>query len=185
MSLSNLATSPLALLSFVLMAAAAGYLVRYFRARPAGGRNRYAASGADAGALAPHAILMDAPPVQPLQGLDKGAAQAPRPKAPCSPEHRVHKRFRTCFLGTLHQSADADPDNLCDIIDLSASGARVRPVEPIPATTRIALGLRHFGVRSARIVWRRNGEVGLQFENDSREAASALRGLLPAKPAGH
>lgn len=55
----------------------------------------------------------------------------------------------------------------------------------ISATNRIALGLRHFGVRSARIVWRRNGEVGLQFENDSLEAASALRGLLPAEPAGH
>lgn len=97
------------------------------------------------------------------------------------PQHdrRRQKRFRTCLLGTLHRAAGDQAENLCDILDISFGGARVRPVDPMPARRRITLGLRHFGQLPARVVWRRDGEMGLKFDQNPAETMAIMKGLMP------
>jgi hypothetical protein len=94
-------------------------------------------------------------------------------------DRRQQKRFRTCLLGTLHRAAGDQPENLCDILDISLGGARVRPVDPMPARRRITLGLRHFGRLPARVVWRHGGEMGLKFDQEPAEIMAIMKGLMP------
>ncbi len=96
------------------------------------------------------------------------------------PERRRHIRLKTPLLGTLHRDTAAAAGNLCDVVDLSASGARIRPVDPLPEVPLLALGLEHFGLFAAQIVWRDHDEVGLRFLQSPTEVARLMRGLLPA-----
>ena len=114
----------------------------------------------------------------------------PRPGRAAPPptlahDRRRQKRFKTCFLGTLHRSSNAEAEHLCDILDLSAGGARVRPVDPMLPRRRMALGLRHFGCFPARVVWRRGDELGLKFEQDPSQIMEALKGFLPSSAFPH
>lgn len=94
-------------------------------------------------------------------------------------ERRHHRRYRMGLMGTLHPDADSRPGNLCDILDISATGARIRPVDPLSPSDGIALGLERFGLLPARVVWRRDDEVGLSFEQAPARIAYTMRGLLP------
>lgn len=100
-------------------------------------------------------------------------------------ERRRHKRFTTCLLATLHPEPNAKADNLCDVVDLSAGGARIRPVDRLAETRSVTLGLRHFGLIPAQVVWRRDGEVGLEFRQDPSETVAMMRGLLPTACGAH
>ena len=91
---------------------------------------------------------------------------------------RAHKRLRTCLMGSLHTKADTQVDNLCDVIDFSASGARIRLVDPMAEIPRMTLGLRHFGFFPARVVWRDGNDVGLNFDLAPDTVVGQMRGLL-------
>lgn len=116
----------------------------------------------------------------PSPSLEPSPASEPSPAARPS-ERRDHKRYRTCFLGTLHNDAGALATNLCDILDLSATGARIRPVDPMPAMlAQVTVGLERLGRFPARVVWRHHGEVGLRFERGPKEVMAKMCGLIPA-----
>ena len=102
------------------------------------------------------------------------------PAPPAVRDRRAMKRFKTCFLGTLHRAEDAEAEQLCVVMDLSAGGARVRLVEPMLPRRRLTLGLRDFGPFPARVVWHRADELGLKFEQGPGEVVTAMRGLLPS-----
>ncbi len=104
----------------------------------------------------------------------------PRISAQEGSERRRYKRLTTRFLGTLHPNAKSPAANLCDVVDLSASGARIRPVDPLPEAPLVTLGLDHFGLFTAQVVWRHGGEVGLRFLQSPAEIAHGMRGLVPA-----
>jgi PilZ domain len=91
---------------------------------------------------------------------------------------RAHKRLPTCLMGSLHTKRDTQIDNLCDVVDFSAGGARVRLVDPMAEISRITLGLRHFGFFPARVVWREGDELGLKFELAPETVVGQMRGLL-------
>ena len=99
----------------------------------------------------------------------------PRPERQ---RRRAHKRLRTCLLGSLHTKRDTQIDNLCDVVDFSAGGARVRLVDPMAEISRITLGLRHFGFFPARVVWRDGEELGLKFDLAPETVVGQMRGLL-------
>jgi len=95
-------------------------------------------------------------------------------------ERRQHGRLKTRFLGSLHPDSAAPAVNLCDVIDLSAGGARIRPVDPLPDAPMLALGLNRFGLLPAQVVWRDRDEVGLRFLQSPAEVSRVMRGLVPA-----
>jgi len=94
-------------------------------------------------------------------------------------ERRRHMRLKTSFLGTLHPDAASLAANICDVLDLSASGARIRPVDPMPDAPLVTLGIDRFGLFPAQVVWRHGGEVGLQFLQSPVMVAHSMRGLVP------
>jgi len=91
---------------------------------------------------------------------------------------RTHKRLRTCLMGSLHTKAVTTVDNLCDVIDFSASGARIRLVDPMAEFSKMTLGLRHFGFFPAHVVWRKGEEIGLKFDLTPEKVVNQMRGLL-------
>ncbi len=94
-------------------------------------------------------------------------------------ERRRHMRLKTSFLGTLHPDAASLAANICDILDLSASGARIRPVDPLPEAPLVTLGIDRFGLFPAQVVWRHGGEIGLRFLQSPMMVAHGMRGLVP------
>lgn len=94
-------------------------------------------------------------------------------------DRRRFPRFRACYMGSLHSTEQAVPVNLCDILDLSANGARIRPVESLSNARRVTLGLENFGRFPAEIAWRRGDEVGLTFSEDPSRIVHRMRGLIP------
>ena len=91
---------------------------------------------------------------------------------------RAHKRLRTCLMGSLHTETVTQVDNLCDVIDFSAGGARIRLVDPMAGILRMTLGLRHFGFFPACVVWRDGEELGLKFDLAAETVVGQMRGLL-------
>ena len=57
---------------------------------------------------------------------------------PVRQRRRAHKRLRTCLMGSLHTKLDTQIDNLCDVVDFSAGGARGRLEAAIRSLTRRA-----------------------------------------------
>ncbi len=109
-----------------------------------------------------------------------GRATPPRIEpSPAKQRRRAQKRLPTCLMGSLHIAEDTQVDNLCDVVDFSAGGARVRLVDPMAEISRITLGLRHFGFFPARVVWRNGEELGLKFDLTPETVVSQMRGLLP------
>jgi hypothetical protein len=108
-----------------------------------------------------------------------------RPAPPSGRERRRHQRFRTGYMGSLHEDAETRASNLCDILDISATGARIRPVDPMQPTEHMTLGLERFGLFPARVVWWRNDEVGLRFEQTPTQVTYMMRGLLPEPRHAH
>ena len=141
--------------------------------------------------LKPYKGLVHRAMLKPYKGLVHRAMHTFELKAKPGPlrfetrERRRHRRIRTNFLGTLHPSADARADNLCDVLDISASGARIRPVDRLRDASPLTLGLERFGRVPARVVWDRGGEVGLQFEQTPDQTVRMMRGLLPMPEQAH
>ena len=141
--------------------------------------------------LNPYKGLVHRAMLKPYKGLVHRAMHTFELKAKPGPlrfetrERRRHRRIRTNFLGTLHPSADARADNLCDVLDISASGARIRPVDRLRDASPLILGLERFGRVPARVVWDRGGEVGLQFEQTPDQTVRMMRGLLPMPEQAH
>lgn len=92
---------------------------------------------------------------------------------------RRYRRFRTEYLGALYPAGENLSDNVCDVLDLSLGGARIRPVEPMGKMERVILELDRVGRFPARIAWHRDGEVGLQFDEGPPQILRSMRGLLP------
>jgi hypothetical protein len=110
--------------------------------------------------------------------VQSGAVVARLP-APDMPERRRHIRLKTGILGTLHPDTASLAANICDILDISASGARIRPVDPMAEAPLVALGIDRFGLFPAQVVWRNRDEVGLRFLQSPATVAHGMRGLVP------
>ena len=116
--------------------------------------------------------------VQPL-----GRAFFGRP-APAKPEdRRRYKRFRTHLEGTVYCHPRAKDARACEILDLSANGARIRTDLPLVCGRRLNLAMERFGIFRVHMVWRRGSEVGLQFAAEPRKVVTMMRGFLPRKEA--
>ena len=76
-------------------------------------------------------------------------------------ERRRHSRLNTYFkakVSTFQKNA------YCDVLDVSAGGARLRPHSKIDVQ-KLTLHILGLGSWFGDIVWRRNGEIGVQFRD--------------------
>jgi hypothetical protein len=68
------------------------------------------------------------------------------------------------------------------IVDLSPGGARMNFDAPVAAGDELTLVLRHLDELGAKVVWRREGEAGLQFLLAPDEVAAKLQQALTPDP---
>lgn len=104
--------------------------------------------------------------------------------AEAATERRRHRRYPILESGILY-GTDGPID--CQVTDLSASGARVRPVGAVPADdARCRFLLARLGLFDAAIRWRSNGMLGLDFDAAPDVVAARCAPLLAAEnqPAG-
>lgn len=68
------------------------------------------------------------------------------------------------------------------IIDFSAGGARIRFDAAVAEGEVLTLALKQLAELGAKVVWRRQGEAGLQFLLAPEEVAARVQGLLEPGP---
>jgi len=99
--------------------------------------------------------------------------------AEAATERRRHRRYPILESGILY-GTDGPID--CQVTDLSASGARVRPVDAPPAYDgRCRFLLARLGLFDAAIRWRANGVLGLDFDAAPDVVAARCAPLLAAE----
>ncbi len=95
-------------------------------------------------------------------------------------ERRKHRRIETCLGGCLRPSISDQMLRYCDILDVSANGARIRTTKPLAADSWVTLGIEQLGKIHAQVVWQKDNLAGVQFAADPRYVSRMLRGVLPA-----
>ena len=93
-------------------------------------------------------------------------------------ERRKHERHPARLGGCLRLSDQAL--RYCDILDVSANGARIRTAKPLAQATWVTLGIDRVGKIHAQVVWRKDNLAGIQFAAEPRYVSRMLRGVLPA-----
>ncbi len=62
----------------------------------------------------------------------------------------------------------------CDVTDVSAGGVRAQTSWALPRGETIILKMDQLGDFSARVVWVRDGEIGLKFTDDPERVANMM-----------
>lgn len=91
-------------------------------------------------------------------------------------EMRRHAR-ETVILNGRVTSTDGCEDVLCDIVDISAGGARVKFAAILPTGTDVTLCLGDFGNFSARVQWSRPPHLGLKFHDSPDTMAEVMMAM--------
>ncbi len=93
-------------------------------------------------------------------------------------DRRQYPRVPVLESGLIYSSAGCVD---CQVIDVSASGARVRPVEPIgPDDTHLRFLLARLGLFEAEIRWRSGDAIGLAFNATPETVSERCAPLLCA-----
>jgi hypothetical protein len=91
-------------------------------------------------------------------------------------ERRRHRRAHVLFNGRLI-SGDRSAEGV--LLDVSASGARMRLAEPLEAGSAITLRLARNLDFHVEVAWCRGLFIGLRFRETPARIAATLSGLLP------
>lgn len=78
-----------------------------------------------------------------------------------------------CSVYVQARLATDDSTQDCEILNLSAGGAKLRLPEPVAVGTEVVLTIEGHGTFAAKVAWSDRGHMGLQFMGD-RDAAARL-----------
>ncbi len=91
-------------------------------------------------------------------------------------ERRHYKRTHVLFSGRLHSGQRAIEGI---VLDLSASGARLRIAEPIVTNSAMTLRLGDSVDIDVEVAWQKENNLGLRFRQVPARIASIFAGVLP------
>ncbi|MHA1151832.1 MAG: PilZ domain-containing protein [Alphaproteobacteria bacterium] len=103
----------------------------------------------------------------------------PNQTRPAALERRKHQRHMIRLGGCLRPSNSDQVLRYFDILDVSASGARIWTTKPLAEASWVTLGVEHLGKIHAQVVWQKDNLAGVQFAADPRYVSHMLRGVLP------
>jgi hypothetical protein len=89
-------------------------------------------------------------------------------------ERRRYARMNTTLNGKIfadYQCSD------CKVVDLACNGARIRPQDLFVPPT-VSLQIPGIGTVSARVVWRRKGQIGLEFRKTPERLMNAIMAFM-------
>ena len=69
--------------------------------------------------------------------------------------------------------------SLLDVLDLSLTGARLEPIDPLIVPKQVTLGLDRFGSVRGEVVWRHESQVGVRFADSPSDLTQLFGKLLP------
>ena len=81
---------------------------------------------------------------------------------PDSADRRNARRFRAIQKGLI-VFQDGRCDQTCAILDISANGARLRPLDSVQLPDRFQLRDNKSGLRDCVVVWRDGTTMGVKF----------------------
>jgi hypothetical protein len=92
---------------------------------------------------------------------------------------RDRRRFVRCSVlwsGVLHSGrGQAD----CIIVNISASGAKVRLLQPFRNEAPVRLKIHRFGEYACDVMWQTDEAIGVRFVDDPRKIAEVIGEILP------
>lgn len=97
-------------------------------------------------------------------------------------ERRAFRRYPVLESGLIYTENGCID---CQVTEVSANGARVRPVEPIATDDGACrFVLARLGAFPAHVLWAEAGVLGMRFDVPPEFVAARLAPLLPAAMAG-
>ena len=96
-----------------------------------------------------------------------------------APNAEERRRFPRCWVLWAGHIVSADQSVDCVILNLSASGAKVRLYEPVAMSERLTLTIRRYGDFQCRLVWQNDAEFGVAFADPPRHIVDILGDALP------
>jgi len=93
-------------------------------------------------------------------------------------DQRRFRRRATLFSGRV---IDTDRSVEVVVLDVSVNGAKLRVPEAFTCNRHISLEIERLGRFAARVVWQRDGRLGLQFTEPPEKVAKRLPGSFAAR----
>lgn len=92
------------------------------------------------------------------------------------PAERQRNPRRSVYVAA--RITDSERDDTCEILNISAGGAKIRIPEDADYDDEVILSIDSHGMFPARVVWREGGELGLQFAGDRARASRLVWDLV-------
>lgn len=92
------------------------------------------------------------------------------------PAERQRHLRRSVYVSARITSSERD--DTCEILNISAGGAKIRVPEDADYDDEIILSVESHGMFPARIVWRKDAELGLEFAGDRARASRLVWDLV-------
>ena len=93
-----------------------------------------------------------------------------------STARRAQKRMKVMWSGTVRRGERFAE---CQVLDISAGGAKIRIAGPCPVRSEVALITDRLGALPGKISWRRGDLAGIEFSEDRQIVQERLLRVLP------
>ncbi len=98
-----------------------------------------------------------------------------------SREQREHPRTAVLWTGRLHAGAQGAD---CRVLNISATGAKIHLLEPIPPAPIVSLRIERFGEFPGDVIWREGEFLGIKFRDDPEDIVQIFGSAVPAMRRG-
>jgi hypothetical protein len=92
-------------------------------------------------------------------------------------EQREYPRTAVLWSGRLHAGAKGAD---CRVLNISAAGAKIHLLEPLPPAPVVSLRIERFGEFPGDVIWREADFLGIKFRDDPEDIAQIFGVAVPA-----
>ena len=97
-------------------------------------------------------------------------------------EQRDHPRTAVLWAGKLHAGAQGAD---CRVLNISATGAKIHLLEPLPPVPMVSLRISRFGEFPGDVIWREGKSLGIKFRDDPEDIIQIFGSAVPAMRRGN
>ena len=94
-----------------------------------------------------------------------------------SREQRDSPRTAVLWTGRLHAGAQGAD---CRVLNISAAGAKIHLLEPLPPAPMVSLRIDRFGEFPGDVIWREEDLLGIRFRDDPEDIIQIFGSAVPA-----
>jgi hypothetical protein len=92
-------------------------------------------------------------------------------------EQRDRPRTAVLWTGRLHAGAQGAD---CRVLNISATGAKIHLLEPLPPVPMVSLRIERFGEFPGDVIWREKDLLGIRFRDDPEDIIQIFGAAVPA-----